>query len=109
MAHPLVVHCKRDEYDVYVGRGKGSKWGNPFSHKEGTAAQFRVESREEAIAAHRRWLWAQIKSGEVSLEELAELRGKRLGCWCAPYHACHAENLVAAAEWAAEELERRAG
>lgn len=23
-----VVHCKREPYDVYIGRG--SKWGNPF-------------------------------------------------------------------------------
>lgn len=26
----MVVHCKREPYDVYIGRG--SKWGNPFSH-----------------------------------------------------------------------------
>jgi len=25
-----VVHCKREPYDVYIGRG--SKWGNPFTH-----------------------------------------------------------------------------
>lgn len=23
-----VVHCKKEKYDVYIGRG--SKWGNPF-------------------------------------------------------------------------------
>lgn len=108
MAHPLVVHCKRDEYDVYVGRGKGSKWGNPFSSREGTLARYRVEGgREEAIAAYRRWLWARIRSGEVKLEDLAGLAGKRLGCWCAPYHKCHAEVLVAAAEWAVRELQAR--
>ena len=25
-----VVHCKKELYDVYIGRP--SKWGNPFSH-----------------------------------------------------------------------------
>jgi len=28
MPHPLVVHCKKSEYDEYIGRP--SKWGNPF-------------------------------------------------------------------------------
>jgi len=28
MAKPTVVHCKRAEYDVYIGRP--SRWGNPF-------------------------------------------------------------------------------
>lgn len=28
----LVVHCKREPHDVYIGRP--SIWGNPFSHKE---------------------------------------------------------------------------
>ena len=112
MAHPLVVHCKREDYDVYIGRGRcpkageQGKWGNPFSHKEGTRAQFKVDSREEAIAAYRRWLWAQIETGKISLEDLSELAGKRLGCWCAPYHACHGEVLAAAAEWAAGELKK---
>lgn len=31
-----VVHCKRAPYDVYIGRGQGSVWGNPFSFKPGT-------------------------------------------------------------------------
>ena len=35
------------------------------------------------------------------MEKLAALKGKRLGCWCAP-GPCHGEVLVAAAEWAAE-------
>jgi hypothetical protein len=25
-----VVHCKRERYDVYIERGRGSRWGNPF-------------------------------------------------------------------------------
>lgn len=101
----LVVHCKRSEYDVYVGRGRDPRsgetghWGNPFSHLRRTLAEFRVASREEAIEAHRRWLWRQVCAGEVSLEELAALAGKVLGCWCAP-KACHAETLVRAARWA---------
>lgn len=115
MAHPLVVHCRRDPYDVYVGRGRcpetGEKgcWGNPFSHKDGTTAHFKVASREEAIDAYRHWLWAQIEAGAISLEDLAALAGMRLGCWCAPYHRCHGEVLAAASEWAAYEQGQRTG
>ena len=50
---PRVVHCKKEPFDVYIGRGvwngEKSKWGNPFSHKEGTLAEFQVSSRKEAI------------------------------------------------------------
>lgn len=90
----LVVHCKRAAYDEYVGRAAGSRgrWGNPFRiGPDGT--------REEVIDKHRRWLWRQLCAGEVSLEELAALADKVLGCWCAP-RVCHAETLVRAARWA---------
>ena len=30
----LVVHCKKANYDVYIGRP--SKWGNPFTHLPST-------------------------------------------------------------------------
>ena len=42
-----VVHCKKSDYDIYIGRP--SKWGNPFSHREETSAEFKVGSRAEAI------------------------------------------------------------
>jgi hypothetical protein len=98
----LVVHCKRGAYDRYVGRGPGARgrWGNPFrigSH--GT--------REEVIALHREWLWGEVKAERVTLEELAALAGKVLGCWCAPQR-CHGETIVAAALWAKRVLEGKA-
>jgi hypothetical protein len=101
----LVVNCRHDAFDVYVGRASGprGRWGNPFSHLSRTRAQFRVANRDEAISAHRLWLWEKVCAGEVSLEELASLDGQVLGCWCAPL-ACHAETLVRAARWAREVL-----
>lgn len=90
MAHPLVVHCKRDRYDVYVGRG--SKWGNPFSHQTGTRARWKVATRDDAVAAYEQWLRDQPHL----LDALDELRGKTLGCWCAP-RRCHGDVLAALA------------
>jgi hypothetical protein len=79
---PRVVHCKREAYDVYVGRGRGSRWGNPFkAGRDGT--------REEVIAKYEQWLLTQPEL----IAALPELRGKVLGCWCAP-KACHADVLL---------------
>lgn len=108
-----VVHCKRESYDVYIGRGRDprtgepGRWGNPFSHRPSSVAGVTVvSSREEAIERYRRWLWEGIKGGRVDLAELASLHGKVLGCWCAP-RACHGEVLEDAAFWALGEQARR--
>ncbi|MCA1700096.1 MAG: DUF4326 domain-containing protein [Actinobacteria bacterium] len=80
MPHPLVVHCKRARYDVYIGRP--SRWGNPFQiGRDGNRAQ--------VIARYERWLTSQPEL----LAALPELAGKTLGCWCAP-KACHGEVLA---------------
>lgn len=77
---PLVVHCKKEPYDVYIGRP--SKWGSPFViGKDGT--------REEVISKYREW----IKTQSELLAALPELKGKVLGCWCAP-RACHGDVLI---------------
>lgn len=99
-----VVHCKRAPYDVYIGRGRDprsgepGRWGNPFRIG-------RDGDREEVIARYAGWLREEVDAGRISLEELAALDGKTLGCWCAP-RPCHGEVLVRAAAWAARTLQR---
>ena len=76
----MVVHCKRAQHDVYIGRP--SVWGNPFViGKDGT--------REQVIAKYR----AYVLSNPQLMARIGELRGKTLGCWCAPF-ACHGDVLV---------------
>lgn len=82
----MVVHCKRDYHDVYIGRP--SKWGNPFSHLD-LVNSIKCESREEAVNKYREW----IKTQPRLLKALPELKNKILGCWCAP-KACHGDVLV---------------
>lgn len=94
-----VVNCRVEPCDVYIGRP--SKWGNPYSHKEGTLAEFKVETKEEAISQYRRYLWRLIKSEEVTLKELLSLDGKTLGCFCKP-RSCHGDIICQAIEWAKE-------
>jgi len=81
MVKTKVVHCKREPYDVYIGRG--SKWGNPFpiGVKYGT--------REQVIVKYRDWILTQ----PGLLNSLHELEGKRLGCWCSPL-PCHGDVLI---------------
>lgn len=88
----LVVHCKKEPYDVYIGRP--SKWGNPFTHhKHPTAGEVIVESREEAIECYKNWLSTRPDLIEAAKKEL---KGKVLGCWCDPLD-CHGHILAKAA------------
>lgn len=84
----FVVHCKREPFDVYVGRP--GPWGNPFSHNDSERAQFKVATREEAIAKFEEWFRAQP---ELVQRAKTLLKGKVLGCWCHP-KACHADVLA---------------
>jgi len=80
--NPLVVHCLRSDFDVYIGREhkrfpQGSIWGNPFHlHDE--------SKREEVLQDYFEWL----KYQDHLLIKIPELKGKRLGCHCYP-KLCH--------------------
>lgn len=92
-----VVNKYKEPYDVYIGRG--SKWGNPYSHlSSGTKAGFIVATREESIECYRDYLWKCIRNGDVTIQKLVELDGKILGCFCKP-KSCHGDIIVKAVEW----------
>lgn len=82
-----VVHCKKEPYDIYIGRP--SKWGNPYSFKSGTAARFLVKDRKEAIEKYEIY----IKNSPELMAALPELVDKTLGCWCKPKD-CHGDILL---------------
>ena len=82
-----VVHCKKEKYDVYIGRP--SKWGNPFSHKEGTTAKYKTNTREEAIEKYKEYI---LNTPDL-LKDINELKGKTLACWCSP-QKCHGDVLL---------------
>lgn len=84
-----VVHNKKEKFDVYIGRP--SKWGNPFTHKQGTLAEFIRPTREDSIESYRKWLTEG--KGQHLLKDLDELKGKILGCWCKPL-SCHGDVLA---------------
>jgi hypothetical protein len=84
---PLVVHCRRAPYDVYIGRP--GPWGNPFSWKDDTLATWKT-TREGCLPAYEAWLRSQP---ELVARARRELRGKVLGCWCKP-GPCHGDILT---------------
>jgi len=86
-----VVHCKKEQYDVYIGRP--SKWGNPFTHisDKSTKAEFVVSDREIAVESYREWI--ENGDGKHLLNDLHELKDKILGCWCSPKQ-CHGDVLM---------------
>lgn len=82
-----VVHCKKSEYDIYIGRP--SKWGNPFSWLPNTLAQYRVSDRQESLSKYREYV---LNSPEL-IGSLPDLKDKVLGCWCNPL-PCHGDILI---------------
>ena len=88
-----VVHCKKQPFDVYIGRP--SKWGNPFTHikDKKTLAEFVVKTRKESIERYEAWILTQPEL----LADLHELKGQRLGCFCAP-KSCHGHILAKLAD-----------
>ncbi|MBN2209830.1 MAG: DUF4326 domain-containing protein [Sedimentisphaerales bacterium] len=72
-----VVHVRKEAFDVYIGRRSGgfpeSIWANPFKlGKHGNRRQILAKYRE------------MILSTPPLYRKLPHLRGKVLGCWCAP-------------------------
>ena len=84
---PKVINLRNPEHRRLVEQGlakrcdRRTKWGNPFvTGRDGT--------RDEVIAKHKAWL-----ADNFSDEDLAELRGWDLACWCAPL-PCHCDELL---------------
>jgi hypothetical protein len=109
-ARTRVVHVHREpDFDLYIGRSmprfpelRATGWGNPFRPAPGDPDAGR------AIARYRAWLMERPQL----LARLPELRGKTLGCWCAPAggllgdlegRICHGQVLAALADALADE------
>lgn len=75
-----VVNLRHEDCDVRICRP--GQWGNPFHiGTDGT--------REEVVEKYRKWILTQPKL----LAQLHILKGKRLGCYCAPL-PCHGDVLA---------------
>ena len=101
-----VVHCKKQKYDIYIGRGKcpikgkASCWGNPF--KVGING-----TREEVIDQYRDWVqkqpWLERELDKLLNYDLVLSRELILGCWCDPL-PCHGKVIIVLAYLRKHEL-----
>lgn len=83
-----VVHCKKEPFDVYIGRP--GDWGNPFPIQLSLLhdlAEYEG-SREWSLNEYRKYILGRPDL----LARLGELKGKVLGCWCHPA-PCHGDIL----------------
>lgn len=96
---PTVINIRRDSDAfraaklegryVYIGRGKDSIWGNPFTHiPTGTLAKF-VVPYDQVLAKYEEY----VRADERLMQRLGVLRGKVLGCFCKP-RPCHGDVLA---------------
>ena len=93
-----VVNIKEHKCDVYIGRDHTSRehYGNPFSHNPAWGIE--CDSREDSVIRYNLWLKGSFPTIEPIrrawiLNNLKELDGKKLGCFCKPL-ACHGDILV---------------
>lgn len=91
------------ENTVYVGRP--TKWGNPFPvsrllNREHALDLFDIlfgYEPNEPLTPRQKFF--QHKGQDYPTQDIAELRGKNLACWCALDQPCHADTLLAYANY----------
>jgi len=73
-----VVHWKKDEHDIYIGRLAGNEY-NKWSYPKELREQFPEGTpRQEIIDAYEDYL----TNNKDLMKDLYELKYKTLGCWC---------------------------
>lgn len=106
--HNLKEWCQ-DPNNVYIGRGSivfidgvrypptDSPFANPFKVPKGAINSISY------VNAYRDYIINRLNNEPRLLEQLRQLRGKNLGCWCAEYNSngvrtnpgqCHGDILV---------------
>jgi hypothetical protein len=83
-----VVNIRREKADVYIGRGRGSIFGNPYRIAN-------ESDRDEIIRQFERYFLERIERDETFRQAVIKLQGKSLGCFCKPAK-CHGDII---ADW----------
>lgn len=81
-----VVHCRKEKFDVYIGRP--SIFGNPFVMSD-------ESQRTHVLEKYKEYFYNRVEIDPKFRAAALSLRGKVLGCYCKP-KACHGDIIV---EW----------
>jgi hypothetical protein len=96
-----VVHCKKDEYDVYIGRGndKTAMHDNPIGTKGWLGNPYTLlhHDRDESIRMFTEDFLQRIRHDADFADAVASISGETLGCWCSP-KPCHGEVIAQVAD-----------
>lgn len=92
----MVVNIYKDKSTDIIYIGRGSPFGNPYSSKISKYKDvIYCETREEAIEKYEIWLLSDLEIvgwNKPTIEQIKELKGKKLGCYCKP-KPCHGDIL----------------
>ena len=94
-----VVNCRVAQADVYIGRaghGHSGYFGNPVRLNErcpecGVIHLFGGDT----LGCYKVYFLRRIDRDDEFKCRVEELRGKTLGCFCAPWLPCHGDIIVA--------------
>ncbi len=90
--------CCNTEQNEYIGRRgvvfidgaryppQSSIWCNPFKITK-------TVSRDKCIEQYREYITKKLETDKKLKDALLQLKGKTLGCWCAP-EKCHGDVLI---------------
>jgi Domain of unknown function (DUF4326) len=88
-----VVHCKKDHYDIYIGKVNGKKGTKGYLPE----SKFANRSGGDYESYFR----AKLRNTPGFAADVMTLHGKRLGCWCKgtrrDFSKCHGHTVV---KWA---------
>jgi hypothetical protein len=104
-AHDNIYEWMKDPNNLYIGRGgrifigsgpdkyaygyPSSKWSNPFKISESQGRDAVVKKYRDALFSEE----LKDENGVPLIRQVAELKGKNIGCWCAP-EGCHGDTLA---------------
>lgn len=103
MTDTVVIHIRdRQPGDVYIGRaghGEDGYFGNPFvpGRHFCPVCNLRHLTAQATLPCYRLHFNNRVMTDPVFRKKIAELRGKRLVCFCKP-KPCHGDTIV---EWLA--------
>lgn len=90
----LLYNMSEDYPDDCIYIGRGSEWGNPYSHILGKG-ELPAANREDAV----RLFGVKVENDPEFQQRIRdELKGKRLVCYCTP-RRCHGEVLIQVANY----------
>lgn len=101
-----VIHIKNapknwrnDSNYVYIGRP--SIYGNLWSHKKSSIAQYSVSTAEEAVAKYKEYFYDKIEKDEEFRKNIEKLRDKTLICFCKVNgnEPCHGVVIASYLDW----------